>query len=288
MATAKSKTVREIERLERQGMNILSVFAGGKPANDATLRAVERLRREHGDAIFVDLLFSITFKTFEAAEAKRLWEEILHHKYHLSERLKRDVGMRVATLDYLLHFRQMLKDVRMITAEDLNQILVVANVDSLTGLYNHRFFYERLEEEVERARASGRPLALLMIDVDNFKKYNDTLGHMRGDVVLREAGQLVRERLRSGDIACRYGGDEMALICPNTDKGAAHNVGETLRAEAERTKFYRADALGCQVTFSVGIAAYPSDTDNYHSLVELADGALYISKKRGKNRVTVF
>jgi diguanylate cyclase (GGDEF)-like protein len=288
MAAAKPKVSRDIERLERQGLNVIGVFAGSRPVSEIALRAVDRLRRDHGETIYVGLLNTLTNKVFEPAEAKRLWEEILHHKYLLSEKLKRDVGMRVATLDYLLHYRKMLTDMRMISSQDLNEILVVVNTDGLTGLYNHRYFYERLEEEVDHARAQGRPVSLMMIDIDNFKKYNDLLGHMRGDIVLREAAQLLRERIRSGDIACRYGGDELAVICPGADKNAAREVGESLRRGAEGNKFYRADTVGCQVTFSIGIASFPADTDGHRGLVDLADGALYLSKKRGKNRVTVF
>jgi diguanylate cyclase (GGDEF)-like protein len=288
VASTRTKGAREIERLERQGLNVIGVFAGATPVNEAATRAAERLRKEHGDAVYADLLFAITFKRFEPAEARRLWEEILHHKYLMSERLKRDVGMRVATLDYLLHYKRMLLDARMIALQDLNEILIVANRDSLTGLYNHRSFYERAEEEVDRARGGGRRLSLLMIDIDHFKKYNDTLGHLRGDLVLREAAQLLKDNIRPGDIACRYGGDEFAVLCPGADKGAAREVGERLRASAEHARFYQVDTLGCQVTFSIGVATFPDDTDNYRGLVELADGALYISKKRGRNRVTVF
>jgi diguanylate cyclase (GGDEF)-like protein len=288
MATGRSKGAREIERLERQGLNIIGVFAGVKALSDATLKAAERLRREHGDTIYADLLDCITFKRFQPEEAKRLWEEILHHKYLISERLKRDVGMRVATLDYLLHYKHLMLDARMITLQDLNQILIFANLDSLTGLYNHRSFYDRIEEEVERVRTTGRPISLLMIDIDHFKKYNDALGHQRGDIVLREVAQLLKDNIRPGDIACRYGGDEFAVLCPGTTKGGAREVGERLRTAAERARFYQEDVAGCHVTFSVGIATFPDDTDNYKGLVELADGALYISKKRGKNRVTVF
>jgi diguanylate cyclase (GGDEF)-like protein len=288
VASNRSKGSREIERLERQGLNIIGIFAGATPVSAAAAKAAERLRREHGDGIYADLLFAMIFRRFETGEAKHLWEEILHHKYLMSERLKRNVGMRVATMDYLLHYRRILRDARMIALQDLNEILVIANLDSLTGLYNHRVFYERAEEEVERARRGNRPLSLLMMDIDHFKKYNDTLGHLRGDFVLREAAQLLRDNIRPGDIACRYGGDEFAVLCPGASKSVAREVGERLRASAERARFYQEDAGGCQVTFSVGAATFPDDTDNYRGLVDLADGALYISKKRGRNRVTVF
>jgi diguanylate cyclase (GGDEF)-like protein len=288
MATVRSKGAREIERLERQDLNVIDIFAGAQPLNDDAARAVERLHEEIGDSIYADLLDCITFKRFEPGEAKRLWEEILHHKYLISERLKRDVGMRVATLDYLLHYKHMMLDARMIALQDLNEILIFANLDSLTGLYNHRSFYDRVEEEVERAKTQLRPLSLLMIDIDHFKEYNDTLGHLRGDLVLREVAHLLRDNIRPGDIACRYGGDEFVVLCPGTDKAGAWEVGERLRAAAEKARFYQEDVAGCQVTFSIGIATFPDDTENYKGLVELADGAVYISKKRGKNRVTMF
>jgi diguanylate cyclase (GGDEF)-like protein len=286
VAVSRPRGAREIERLERQGQNLIGIFAGSKPSNEAAARAAERLRKEYGESIYATLLYCLTFKSFQADEAQRLWQEILQHKYLMSERLRRDVGMRVATLDYFLHYKRIILDARMIALQDLDEILVVANRDSLTGLYNHRSFYERLEEEVERARGGGRELSLLMIDIDHFKTYNDTLGHLRGDLVLREVAHMIKNNIRPGDIACRYGGDEFAVLCPGADKAAAREVGERLRATVERKKFFQEEKLDHAVTLSVGVATFPEDADNHRGLVELADGALYVSKKRGRNRVT--
>ncbi len=286
MAATWPPGAREIERLERKGQNIIGICAGSRPTSDAAAAATEKLRKEYGDLIYAALLYCMTFKPFESDEAKRLWQEILQHKYFMSERLRRDVGMRVATMDYFLHYKRIILDARMIALKDLNEILVVANRDSLTGLYNHRAFYERLEEESERARAGGRKLSLLMIDIDHFKTYNDTLGHLQGDLVLREVAYLIRNSIRPGDIACRYGGDEFAVLCPGADKTAAREVGERLRTAVELKKLCADGAPGRPVTLSAGVATFPDDADQFRGLVELADGALYVSKKRGRNRVT--
>ena len=287
MAAAKPRGARDVERFERQGYNIIGILAGSRPTCEAAGHAAERLRKDLGDSIYAALLHAMTFRTFETEEAKRLWQEILHHKYLISERLRRDVGMRVATMDYFLHYKRIILDARMIALEDLDQIQVFANLDSLTGLFNHRSFYQRAEEEVERARNDGRKVSVLMIDVDHFKSYNDALGHLKGDLVLREVAQLLKHNIRPGDVACRYGGDEFGIICPGAGKESAREVGERLRAEGERKKFYHEEGLQRPVTFSIGAATFPDDTDSYRGLVELADGALYVSKKLGRNRVTM-
>ncbi len=286
MAVSRPPGAREIERLERKGQNIIGVFAGAAASSEEAAAAAERLRAEYGDLIYTALLYCLTFKTFETEEAKRLWQEILQHKYLMSERLRRDVGMRVATLDYFLHYKRIILDARMIALRDLDEILVVANRDSLTGLYNHRTFYERLEEETARARNGGRRLSLLMIDIDHFKSYNDTLGHLKGDLVLREAAMLIRSNIRPGDVACRYGGDEFAVLCPGADKRAALEVGERLRAAAEKKKFFQEEKLDRPLTVSIGVAVFPDDAGDHRALVEFADKALYASKNDGRNRVT--
>ena len=286
MAATRPPGAREIERLERQGQNIIGIFAGGAPSSEEAARSAERLRQEYGDRIYAALLYCMTFRIFPDEEARRLWQEILQHKYFLSERLRRDVGMRVATLDYFLHYRRIILDARVIARKDLDEILVVANRDSLTGLYNHRAFYERLEEEVERARDRGRKLSLLMIDIDRFKVYNDTLGHLQGDLVLRQVAHIVRGHIRPGDVACRYGGDEFAVLCPGADKTAAREVGERLRLAVEQKQIRPDERIDRAVTLSVGVATFPDDAPDFRRLVEIADGALYVSKKRGRNQVT--
>jgi diguanylate cyclase (GGDEF)-like protein len=160
--------------------------------------------------------------------------------------------------------------------------------DGLTGLFNHRSFYERLQAELVRARRYGTPVSLAMIDVDDFKRYNDRHGHQAGDEVLRVLGELIaRDVRRDLDIACRYGGEEFAVILPHTPT-AATGVSERLRERIAATTFTAADGadLG-SVTVSIGVAVYPGVTPEVDALVGAADAALYSAKSKGKNRVEV-
>jgi two-component system cell cycle response regulator len=164
----------------------------------------------------------------------------------------------------------------------------LANTDSLTGLYNRRSFQERLEQEVDRAMRYHRPLSLIMIDVDHFKQYNDTHGHLQGDRILVEVAHALKTLSRASDIVARYGGEEFALILPETDKANAENLGRRLREYVAQHTFPGAEHLPARaVTISVGIASYtPPDTKE--ALIEAADVALYHAKREGRNRVVVW
>jgi GGDEF domain-containing protein len=190
-----------------------------------------------------------------------------------------------------------------------------AITDGLTDLYNHRYFYERLEQEVVRARRYGTPVSLLMIDIDDFKAYNDRFGHLAGDAVLREIAQVLRAELRVRlDIAARYGGEEFTVILPNTPmnpvagmqleidlaggaaadadapapghRGGAEEVGERIRRRVAETRFVGASgARPARLTVSVGVAVFPYKTASAEELVGNADAALYKAKRAGKDRV---
>ncbi|NNF84815.1 MAG: diguanylate cyclase [Deltaproteobacteria bacterium] len=170
-----------------------------------------------------------------------------------------------------------------------NRILAEqASYDGLTQLHNHRHFQETLAIEVSRSLRHGRTFSLIFMDVDLFKNYNDTHGHLKGDSVLRTIGEILKNILRKTDTAARYGGDEFVLLLPETDKGAAQGVGELVRKTIESHPFYGRDAQpGGKVTVSVGVASFPADGTDAANLVQSADKALYESKDSGKNIVTV-
>jgi diguanylate cyclase (GGDEF)-like protein len=157
----------------------------------------------------------------------------------------------------------------------------LADRDPLTGFFNHRYLYERLGEEILRAQRSGAPLAVLMIDLDDFKLVNDTLGHLFGDAVLRWAAEQIRAELRGSDVAARYGGDEFVVILPETPADGAREVGERIVA-ALRDRPYQATGRGpVPVGASIGIASFPADGRNAQVLIAGADAALYRVKKLG-------
>jgi len=159
--------------------------------------------------------------------------------------------------------------------------------DSLTGLFNRRYLDETLEREIARAKREGHPLALAMLDVDHFKRLNDTYGHPAGDQVLAALGTLLREDTRAEDVPCRYGGEEFLVLMPHISLESAQE-----RAEQWRRRFaelvIRHGELSLQTTISVGVAAYPQHGHAANELTQCADLALYLAKHDGRNRVVVF
>lgn len=158
----------------------------------------------------------------------------------------------------------------------------LAITDGVTGLYTHRYFQERLAEEVRWSARYERNLSLIMVDTDHFKKYNDTLGHPEGDKLLKEISALLRSYTRDSDLVCRYGGDEFSLILKDTDKEAAVRTAERIR-DAFQLRFGK---LTVKVTASIGVSNFPVDARTKAELVTAADAALYKSKQNGRNRVS--
>ena len=158
----------------------------------------------------------------------------------------------------------------------------MAFTDGLTGLYLHRFFQVRLVEEIAWADRYKKSICLVMVDADKFKQFNDTLGHPAGDALLQEIASLLKDKVRTTDIVCRYGGDEFALILKDTPKDEAIRTCERIR----ETFQLRFAAAVVQVTSSIGLACYPTDAPNKKDLAKAADDALYVSKREGRNRVT--
>jgi len=163
-----------------------------------------------------------------------------------------------------------------------SRLLELATTDGLTGLRNHRAFHERLVEEWQRRARNGAPLSLIMLDIDHFKQFNDSFGHPVGDEVLRGVAQVLMNNTRPMDTVARYGGEEMAIIAPNTDIDSAALLAERLRSAIENGSWPRRG-----VTASFGIATATLDTTSWPDLVSMADSALYASKHGGRNMVSL-
>ncbi len=159
-----------------------------------------------------------------------------------------------------------------------------ATIDPLTRVSNRKHFNHELENEFRRARRYGRPLSLLMLDLDHFKKVNDTFGHQAGDYVLRHTAEVVRESLRAQDLFARYGGEEFALVLPETTLDNAVALAEKLRARVEQGR-YEHDGRAIAVTLSIGVATLEPSHAEHEELVASADRQLYAAKKGGRNRV---
>jgi diguanylate cyclase (GGDEF)-like protein len=161
-----------------------------------------------------------------------------------------------------------------------------AVTDELTGLFNVRQFHARLENEIERAERFGSPLSLVMLDIDKFKSVNDTYGHQQGDRVLVEVARVLRRLSRDVDLPARYGGEEMAVVLPQTDLRGAEQGAERMRAAIEGMQIQRLDGGGLlPITASFGVASFPAEGHDKTALIASADAALYRAKRGGRNRV---
>jgi diguanylate cyclase (GGDEF)-like protein len=171
--------------------------------------------------------------------------------------------------------------------ERANRILKdLACRDGLTRLYNHRYFQDVIHNEIHRARRNGDVFSLLFLDLDHFKHFNDTHGHLEGDRLLRKLGEILLKAVRRSDIVARYGGEEFVIMMPATPKKNAAVMGEKLRRYIENYPFPgRENQPLKKVTVSVGIATFPEDGAERPELVERADGAMYRAKKLGRNSV---
>jgi diguanylate cyclase (GGDEF)-like protein len=180
------------------------------------------------------------------------------------------------------------------TAKDLQRIdlLESENVtDPLTKIYNRRYLDRRIEEEVARSKRYSLDLSILMLDIDHFKRVNDTYGHQVGDTILRILSDLVKADIRDLDVAARYGGEEFLVICTNTAVDGAALVAERLRQLVELHLFQFFDASGgsqtIQISISIGVAGFSPSVDSKEKLIQTADQALYRAKEDGRNRVII-
>jgi len=159
----------------------------------------------------------------------------------------------------------------------------LATTDGMTGLYNHRYFQEALGREISRSRRYGAPVSLIYMDIDHFKKFNDTYGHQIGDEVLKLVAATIKRNLRDSDVPCRYGGEELVAILPDTDQDGAFIAAEKIRKAIESLKFPINETI-VRITISAGVSTYPLNADKKESLIEAADEALYFAKEGGRNQ----
>jgi two-component system cell cycle response regulator len=190
--------------------------------------------------------------------------------------------------ELLLRLRRVLKERRLAQerVHMLEKLKHLSITDGLTNLFNSRHFYNQLKIEINRTCRYQRPLSLLLLDIDRFKEYNDSHGHLEGDKVLVRLGQVIKSCLRQMDSAYRYGGEEFTVILPETEGEEAATVAERIRAAVEGEKFKPADSdRVVTITISVGVTEYLPDEET-PIFVQRADKAMYLSKQSGRNRVS--
>jgi diguanylate cyclase (GGDEF)-like protein len=271
-------------------------------AQDGTA-GLDLARAQRPGLILLDLVMPAVdgYEVCRQLKKDSLTEEIpvimLTSKAEAADKVK---GLELGAVDYVTkpfdegellarvntHLR--LKELYEALQERNRQLQDLANRDGLTGLFNHRYFQEQISKDFSRAKRYHQPLSCVMLDIDHFKKVNDTYGHQTGDVILKAVGKLILDSLRESDISARYGGEEFSLLLYFTDSGGALDVADRLRKMVESHSFH-AGAETFQVTLSAGAATYPHPAiQEAQQLVECADKALYTAKQNGRNRVECY
>lgn len=248
------------------------------------LETVRDLVKKEGEEVYPTLLNILTHLDFDAHDAKTNWDRILTHRNLLETKLDRQVRLITAMCDYFCEVSKNLETPTMIELKILEETRKHSRSDGLTGLFNRRFFDEALEGEMKRAQRYNGKFSLIFFDLDHFKNLNDTYGHQAGDLTLKKVAEIMILGKRTEDLACRYGGEELTLVLPETQKINALVIAERIRQKVEELKL-EFDGKPFNVTLSGGVASYPSDAKDSKSLIHAADIALYQAKQSGRNRI---
>ena len=170
-------------------------------------------------------------------------------------------------------------------SKDFEYQYKLATIDGLTELYNHRYFQDTLRQQIDIARRYNQQVSLIICDIDFFKKFNDTYGHQTGDAVLRQVAQTLKKNSRTTDYVCRYGGEEMSIILPNTGVDEAMLLAKRICAAVGENPFHITPVDSKNVTISLGVATFPDNAQTPQDLIEWADKGLYYAKEHGRNQV---
>ena len=265
-------------------VDLVSAFAGDRIMTGPEAERMRELKARRGDGFFSDLLYAISHHSYAPAIAQGIWSRVLLHKLLMSEKLGRNVRITVATLDYLSNVTGEMTSLTLMSEPRVAEIVNLSMRDGMTGLFNHSTCYELLELELRNHRRYGVGVALILLDVDDFKSVNDKWGHLEGDRLLCELAATMLKETRASDICCRFGGEEFAVILPFTDdENEAVKIAERVRQGARRLR-----SNGQTIAVSAGVALCDdSAAQTAHALFERADRALYRAKRNGKDRVVV-
>lgn len=277
------KVRSELGEVERHVIDI--VARDVIPSTDAR-ETVEDERRLRGQRFYSDLIYALTRIRFDESKANDLWNQLITHKWGMSERMGRNVGIRVAALDFFHNVMGDLRSMEIIESAKLIETASLAVTDGLTGLFNHRQFHEHLGRTLQQAEENGKSVCLCILDIDHFKKYNDINGHIAGDTALREVARILVDS-SSGHFVARYGGEEFGVVMYGLTREEGWDIAEEMRVRVAKHAFPNEMVLpGGKLTLSAGLAEFPRDAFLPGELIEMADRALYVAKREGRNRVS--
>lgn len=281
------KTIQRVENVQPLRESIIGFMKDHGEDEEKFLQELESIARAEGDLIFPVILNVFTQLDFDQDEAKGIWEGILKHRKEMSDSFKRQVNILTAICDYFLTVKKSFNYPKVVELKVFEEANHFSKCDSLTGLYNRGYFEDSLSGEISRARRYDTEFSILLLDLDDFKSVNDTMGHLAGDFVLKKVSNLIINEKREEDVVARYGGEELVVILPETNK-----VNTIIKAERIRRKIQDMalifDGKKINISVSGGIATFPQDAEEANKLIHCADQALYRAKGEGKNRICLF
>jgi diguanylate cyclase (GGDEF)-like protein len=258
-------------------------------ANDDA-RLIEKLHDmivQQGKEVYTYIFQILTNLDLPPAEAEEHWNKIISHSKNLSLAMGREVNLRTAVCDYFCSINKSLHNPKIIEIHLFEKTAKSSTFDNLTGLLNRNAFDEVLSREISRAKRHDANLTLLFLDLDDFKRINDTRGHVAGDKVLKEVSRLIMLEKRAEDIGARYGGEEITILLPETNKADGWLIAERIRRKVEKTGI-RYEGKNIKITLSGGLASFPIDANEGLTLLKNADKAMYRAKSFGKNNISFY
>jgi diguanylate cyclase (GGDEF)-like protein len=255
--------------------------------DDKLISELNCIIEKYGSEAYQVIFRVLTHFDLTSDKAEDYWKQIISHRNSISKALGRNINLRTAICDYFCSISKDMTNPIVIEIHVFEEELDSLKYDSLTGLYTRRTFDDMFLRETDRATRYGLELSVLFFDLDDFKKINDTFGHLAGDETLKHVAGIVMGEIRTIDIAVRYGGEEIVVVLPETGKVNALVLGERIRKRVEETKHeYEGQIIG--VTISGGLATFPIDATDTESLIKNSDIAVYRAKEEGKNNIVVF
>lgn len=257
------------------------------PDEELLVAALQRIIDDKGPFVCQVILHVLTSLNLKEKEATRCWSDIVKHRRTMQAAFRRDVSLRTAICDYFTTVRKSLKNPMVVELQVFEKTLKSSHEDGLTKLFNRAYFDTAFDRELSIAKRHDTDVSLLFFDIDDFKQINDTCGHLTGDKALIQLAEIIVSEKRTGDIACRYGGEEMLIILPYTNNVDALVLGERIRKRVEKTPLkYNRKKL--HFTVSGGLVSFPGDASDAVSLLKYADTAMYRAKGSGKNNISFF
>ena len=236
--------------------------------------------QKYGKKLYQQCIFSLTHISINESLSEIEWKQIIDHRNKLNASLHRAVGLKVAAIDYFENISDNHYEMTVIEHDKVEDIVDVATIDKLTSLYVRSMFDEMLKKEFQLCLRNNQKLSIMMLDLDDFKKFNDTYGHQGGDEALKTIGNVLLHSVRKSDISCRYGGEEFVVIMPQTNIKTAFDIAQRIRQKIEDT-----DIDGKSLTVSIGVSETSVSIKTADELLKMADDALYQAKANGKNQV---